>query len=315
VGLRLKSRAVLFGGSGFIGSAIRARLGADVVAPPRKEVDLRDRDALHRAIPEGSVVINAAGWAAATDRSPGSLRRLRSDNVEGPLRLAEACVAAGASHLVHVSSVAAMGHTSGVDLTETSMVPPDSPYGRSKLAAERLLRDVTSGPPITILRPTSVFGEGRGLAMSLCRMASLPLVPLPNGGRALIPFTHVDNVAHAVALSIGNPRCFDRTLIVGDWSSYSLREIVEGLARAMGKSPRLVPIPAATIRAAGRLESVLARARRRPPLLDSQRLRTLTESVSYSIRELQLATGYEPIVPFDEALERIGRWYRSGRSK
>ena len=305
------SRIVVFGGGGFIGSAIRASMDA-AVAPTRAEADLADAQSLRRLLRPGDRVINAAGYAIATDRSEDGRARLRRDNVDAVEVLAAECARVGAAQLIHISSVAAMGHRSGSNLDEKAMTEPRTPYGRSKRDAEARLAGYADRVPITILRPTSVFGEGRPLAHLLCRIAALPLVPLPMGGRALIPFTYVGNVVAAVHASIGREACHGRTFIVGDEGSYPLRAIVEGLGRGMGRRRlRVLPVPLTALRLASRAEARLRRGR--APTLDPVRIDTLTRSISYSIDAFRQATGYRPPVDLDEATSRIGRWYRNQR--
>ena len=306
------SRVVLFGGSGFIGSAIRGGI-RDVVAPPRSEVDLADPASVRTFLRAGDVIVNAAGYARASDRSAAGDERFRRENVRAVEILADAAAEARAGRIVHLSSVAAMGQREGAGLTEGAMAEPASPYGRSKRDAERALEARRDLVPITILRPTSVFGEGRPMAEVLCRVASLPLVPLPRGGSALVPFTHVDNVVEAVRVAIGCEACAGGTFIVGDERSYPLRDIVAGLARGMGRT-RLpaIPVPTVAVQLAGAIERALRRGRR-PPLLDTVRIDTLTRSISFSIDAFQAATGFRPPVGLDEATHRIGAWH-VGRS-
>lgn len=303
-------RVVLFGGHGFIGSALRRDLQGEVVAPTRDEVDLVDRDAVRRFLRPGDFVVNAAGYAAATDRSPAGLLRLRRENVTAVDSLAAAAAAADVAHLIHISSVAAMGHRAGRGLTEDDLAAPRNPYGASKRAAELVLEEYRRRVPWTILRPTSVFGEGRGLAGLLCRLALLPVVPLPRGGTALIPFTYVANLSEAVRLTIGNPRCVGRTLIVGDVDSYPLRSVVTELAAALGRSStRILPLPVAVIGAVGLAERVARRIIGGAPILDPVRIETLSRSISYSIDAFRDATGYAPPVTLPVAMRRIAAWY------
>ncbi len=310
----MTGRIVLFGGSGFIGRALRAGLSGEIVVPPRTQVDLLDAEALASFLRPGDAIVNATGYAAATDRSPGGRARFRRDNVDAVRSLADVAAERNASQLIHLSSVAAMGHRTGVNLDEAALARPRSPYGQSKRDAELILAEPRP-LPVTILRPTSVFGEGRGLASLLCRLASLPLVPLPGGGRAAIPFTYVGNVVESVRLAIGSAACHGRTFIVGDESSYRLSDIVAVLGRALrGRAGRPISVPTLTLRAAGGLERAARRLVGGSPLLDAIRIETLTSSISYSIAAFQEATAYAPPVSMPEAATRIAGWYR-GRAK
>ena len=223
---RMTGRVVLFGGGGFIGSALVAGLGRGVTAPSRSEVDLIDGDRLRAFLQPGDLIVNATGYAMATDRSAAGLARFRRDNVEAVRTLATAASSVGAARLLHLSSVAAMGHREGEDLREEDLAQPRTPYGQSKRDAEDAVVEAAEDVPVTILRPTSVFGEGRGLAAVLCRIAGLPVVPLPAGGSALIPFSYVGNLVAAVGLALDRPETAGRTFIVGDDRSYRLREVL-----------------------------------------------------------------------------------------
>jgi UDP-glucose 4-epimerase len=304
-------RIVVFGGRGFIGSSIVRDLGMATVAPPRTEVDLTRPDDIRRVLLPGDVVINATGYAAATDRSTAGLARLRRDNVVAVETLADTAAETGAAQLIHLSSVAAMGQRAGTALTEKDMRPPRSPYGQSKLDAETALAARAGRLPITILRPTSVFGEGRGLAAFLCRIADLPLLPLPAGGRALVPFTYIGNIVEAVRLSIGSDACLGRTFIVGDDRSYQLGDVLRALALALGHDhARTMSVPTGLLSTVGIVEGGVRRAIGGSPLLDPIRIETLTTSVSYSTAGFRDATGYEPPHDLDDGVARIAAWHR-----
>lgn len=308
-------RIVLFGECGFIGSNLLKHWNLDnIVAPTLDEADLTKPDSLRQVLRPGDIVVNAAGYAEATDTSPRGLDLFRAVNVDGVRNLAEACREAGVAQLVHISSVAAMGRWHASNVMEDMMKPVSSPYAQSKLDGELILEGFREAFPVTIVRPTSVFGEGRGLAATLCKFVARGTVPLPAGGAARIPFTYVGNVAHAIKLTLGNPNCFGKTFIVGDAESYPLRTLVCELARAMGVNIRIVPIPACVAMFGAWCLERIARRRGSRPLIDRSRVETMTRSVSYSIEAIRLATGYEPPYSLKEAVERIAAWYKSNVS-
>ncbi len=312
----MTGRVVVFGGGGFIGSGLVAGLGRDVTAPARSEVDLIDGDRLRAYLRPGDLIVNASGYAMATDRSAGGLARFRRDNVEAVRALATAASAVGAARLLHLSSVAAMGHREGEDLREDDLAPPRTPYGQSKRDAEEVVVEAAEDVPVTILRPTSVFGEGRGLAAVLCRIAGLPIVPLPAGGTALIPFSYVGNLVAAVGLALDRPETAGRTFIVGDDRSYRLREVLATLAGALGRDrPMMLRVPKLAVRGMGAAETAVSRAVGRTPLLDPVRIETLTSSVSYSTQAFREATGFVPPFTIDAAMVRIAAWHRGERPR
>lgn len=302
------TRVVLFGGSGFIGSHVRNHLrGVECVAPSRTEVDLLSQSDTQAVLRRGDVVINAAGYPEATDRTPEGLARLRAANVDSVENLARAAAAIGVDRVIHISSVAAMGRVSGVGRREEDSGPIASPYAQSKKDAEVVLESAR-GFPTTILRPTSVFGEGRSLARMLSRIARLPVLPLPGGGETLVPFTYVGNVADAIVLAATQTEPLEGTYIIGDEHSYRLREVILELAHHMGAHPRIFPAPVFAFRWLARGQRLIDRGRR--PLIDDGRMNTLTVSVSYSIERFQSASGYVPRYSLSEATARIARWHQ-----
>ena len=126
-----------------------------------------------------------------------------------------------------------------------------TPYGRSKLAAEGHM-SLFEGPDraAIVLRPPIVYGVGaQGNWRLLQRLAATGL-PLPFGSidnrRTLIA---AENLAAAIFHVVSSPNRAVKsgTFMVSDSESASLREILTWLRKGMGMSPRLLPIPPATL--------------------------------------------------------------------
>lgn len=166
------------------------------------------------------------------------------------------CAAAkrhGLAQLVLVSSIAAqVGHSATGVVTENDTPAPVSPYGRSKLAAERAV--AASGVPFSILRPVLVLGDGaKGNAGTLDRLARLP-VPLPLGSiTAKRSFLSVENFISAVATVLGNQRALGETFIVADRTPLAVGEVVAELRRQQARRPSIFALPAGSLDALMRL--------------------------------------------------------------
>ncbi len=157
------------GASGFLGKAVCAELltrdhaVAALVRRPGSEPDatepvagdLTDAGALTAAVAvaEPACVIHLAAEIA----SQRDAARIDEVNVAGTRRLLEACAAAGRPRFLFTSTVVT-GDARGALLDETSELPVETAYGRSKQQGERLVRE--SGLDTVIIRPSHVYGAG-----------------------------------------------------------------------------------------------------------------------------------------------------------
>lgn len=168
-----RKRALVTGARGFIGRRlVQELLGRswEVVcfdhAPSRNDAltglpvtrvvgDICNREAMRDAVERVSVIFHLAASTA-----PRTEAEAVAVNVEGTRCVAEAANAADDQPvLVYVSSLAAAGPGS-TPAVESAACHPVSIYGRTKLAAEQVLKDYAPRLPITIVRPPCVFGRG-----------------------------------------------------------------------------------------------------------------------------------------------------------
>ena len=153
-------RILLTGRDGQVGRSLSPRLGAwaEVVALGRAGLDLRDRDAIVRAVRESrpEVIVNAAAYTAV-DRAESEEAIAREVNAEAPRVLAEEAHRFGAL-LVHFSTDYVFDGRKPAPYVETDATAPLSAYGRTKLEGERALG--ASGARHVIFRTSWIYGAG-----------------------------------------------------------------------------------------------------------------------------------------------------------
>lgn len=195
-----------------------------------------------------TVVHLAARVHVMRDRAADPLAAFRRVNTAGSVRLAEQAAAAGVRRLVCLSSIKAMVDESRPDpLTEATAPDPHSPYGVSKLEAERALAAIAArtGMELVVIRPPLVYGPGvGGNVRSLLRLVDRG-IPLPLGGldnrRSLIG---VGNLADAIARCAEHPAAAGQTFLVQDGTPVSTAGLVRAIAAALNRPARLLPVPA-----------------------------------------------------------------------
>jgi nucleoside-diphosphate-sugar epimerase len=185
---------------------------------------------------------------------PGTMSGIPEDdyrilNTEATIGLAHAARRAGAKRFIFLSSIRAQcGPAADQVLTEDSEARPTDAYGKSKLAAEQGLAQIDVD--WVAVRLVLTYGPGvKGNVAQLMRLARSPY-PLPLGGlKARRSLLSLDNLVGAIDAALTTREPLRRPLIVADPEPVSVPEMVAAMRRGLGRSPRLVPVPAPALRA------------------------------------------------------------------
>lgn len=194
-----------------------------------------------------AVIHMAARVHVMRDTASDPLAEFRRVNAAGTVRLAEQAAAAGVKRFVFLSSIKAMVDESRPTPLDAAATPdPHSPYGVSKLEAERALAEIAArtGMEVAVIRPPLVYGPGAaGNMRALLKLVAAGL-PLPLGGirnrRSLI---YVGNLADAVVTVLEHPDAAGQTFLVQDGEPLSTADLVRAIAAALGRPARLVAVP------------------------------------------------------------------------
>jgi len=126
------------------------------------EADVRDRGAVNHAMRNADVVFHLAA-SVGNKRSMDNPIEDAEINVLGTLRVLEAARACGVRKVVFSSSAGIFGQLRTLPISEDHPVEPDSPYGASKLAAEKLCLVYTKlyGLESVCLRYFNVYGPNQ----------------------------------------------------------------------------------------------------------------------------------------------------------
>lgn len=151
-----------------------------------------------------------------------------------------------------------------------------------------------------VLRPPLVYGQrvgGNFLALlKICRLAP----PLPLGGvsnrRSLI---YAGNLADAIIRCLAHRGAAGRTFLVRDGDDVSTPDLIRRVGAALGRPARLFPVPAALLRAAGRMTGKSAMVAR---LLDSLRV---------DDGQIRRDLGWAPPFTMDHGLDATAAWFTS----
>ena len=203
---------VVTGANGFVGSALCRHLSARgaTVRPLTRNAGYDLAHPVPSLVGAGVVVHCAHDFT-----SPRA-------NVDGTLRLLDACARDGVSQFVFISSLSAH-------------VGARSAYGRCKGESEERLGRSTH-PIVTVLKPGTVLGPG-GLFARVRHLARLPALPV-FFGRALLQTVLIDDLCDAVAAAID--RRLAGTYVVAEPVGVPVADFYRAVAALDGNHPWLV---------------------------------------------------------------------------
>lgn len=309
---------LLTGTSGFVGSAVLRHFQMQST-PVRPVFRNSDSAQLAGVAPEQSAIVPTlvadTDWSAALqgvqvvvhcaarahvmrETAIDPLAVFRAVNVDGTLNLARQAAVAGVRRFVFISSVKVNGESTalGRPFTADDTPAPEDAYGISKAEAEAGLRAIAeqTDMELVIIRPPLVYGPGvkGNFASMLCWMARgvpLPLAAVTENRRSLVA---LDNLVSLITTCIQHPCAAGQVFLVSDGEDVSTVELLLRIARAQGKSARMLWVPAMLLKLAARLLGKGAMVQR------------LLGSLQIDISKNRELLGWQPPVTLDEGLRR-----------
>ncbi|MBX3027543.1 NAD-dependent epimerase/dehydratase family protein [bacterium] len=312
------STVLVTGAAGFLGGAIVARLRADgmrvrafvrpgrtVVADEVVEGDLRDREALARAVAGVDAVVHAGARVATT----GAWEEFEATNVSATQTLIELARAAGVRRIVHVSSLSVYAVPSDGAVVREDSAYDDSGgergfYARSKLLADQAaMAAIATGAPVTVIRPGLLYGPGQRPPLARRSIGLGPLRLLLARRGYLLPLAYVENVADAIVLAVSSAAAAGRAYTIVDFHAPQA-DYARLYRQVQGANWFPIYLPLGLVRAGVSGVETLARlAGRRAPISRHQVDRTL-RSATFTTRRAREELGWQPRVALDEALRR-----------
>jgi dihydroflavonol-4-reductase len=322
------AKALVTGGTGFVGSNIALRLverrwqvrilerpGADrtlLEAGPFEFVtgDVLEAETLPPAMEGVDVVFHAAG---VVDYWNQGKERMYLVNVEGTRNTMQAALEAKIDRVVHTSSTAAMGiHPDAVvDESYTFNVKPERfVYGHSKFLAEEIVFEYhKKGLPVVIVNPTMVIGPrdirkvSSGVVIEVVNHKIPPLIP--PGGTNVVPICDTAQ-GHIEAALKGIPG--ERYILGGENMTHF--QLYRTIASVVGCGKKLKVMPRWQVALFAGLTDMLQPPSSGPVPLTGDRLRL--ESQMFYFDSSRARTAFTlPNTPLRVTIGCTYEWYES----
>ncbi|MCE6989369.1 NAD(P)-dependent oxidoreductase [Dyadobacter sp. CY323] len=331
----MTEKVFITGASGFIGyhlvhAAIEAGMEVHAAVRPTSDLtflkklqtasqqlvfvntDFSSKESLRTQLEKGgySYIIHAAGVTKAKSAAAYNLV-----NAEYSLNLAQAAMSADIplKRFVFLSSLAAIGplaYSEQQPITEETLPVPVTDYGKSKLLAEKYLEEV-SGLPLSIIRPTAVYGPGEKDLFVLFKTLSKGLDAYIGNGPQRLSFVYVKDLVTATMAALTENQKEVTVYNISDGQSYDRYALADRFREISGKPVFRAHLPMFLVKImAGFLDMIYAFSSA-TPVLNREKLKELTASNWIcSIEAARSNLHYQPQYDLRQGLTETLTWYK-----
>ena len=326
-------KLLVTGGTGFIGSHLAEegrRRGAEVVVlgltdRPEEQANAELLSRLGAEVIPGSITdaelcrraargaTHIFHLAVAMREGGKSDEFFEAINLDGSRHLLQAATAERVQRFVYCSTIGIYGHRAPGITTEDSPLSPGNIYERTKVAAERMVRDFAENCalPSVVLRPADVYGPRDQRLLKMFKGVSRGRFPLFGGGQGRRHMVYVDDVVSAFFQACEREEALGEGLIVAGPRPCTLRELLDQVTAATGSKRYGIRLPLAPMLGlAAVVEDVSAALAIDPPIY-RRRMDFFHSDSAFDTSRARRVLGWAPQVDLEEGIRRTYEDYRT----
>jgi nucleoside-diphosphate-sugar epimerase len=324
--------ALVTGATGFIGSHIADELykmGYQVRCTVRKSSNLRwlkdkpyelvdaslnDESSLIKAVEGVDYVFHSAGLTAARD-----MNEFLEGNRNGTVNLLNAIkkAAPGIKRFVYVSSQTAAGPSKSYEkpVDEMCESKPITSYGKSKKAAEDEVLKFRSELPVTIVRPSAVYGPRDVEIYKIFKTVKMGLGTLVGFNPKYINLIHSDDLVRGIIQSALSEKSVGNTYFLASEEMYTWPQLIGIIQEALGKKFVVkLRLPHFLVLQVAGISGFFGKFSKKPPVFNYEKgIDFIQDYWTCSVERAKKDFGFRQMVPVKEGIENTIKWYRENK--
>jgi dihydroflavonol-4-reductase len=272
-----------------------------------RDADVLDIFSLQDALEGVTQVIHTAAIVSFSARRA---KEVMDINVNGTRNVVDACLDAGITRLVHISSVAALGRQKGQTFIDENHKwvesPLNSTYAKSKYLAElEVARGQEEGLSTAIINPSVILAPANW-SKSSAQLFKYVWDQKPFYMDAYMNYVDVRDVA-AVAVQLLDYSVNGQRFIVSG-GKISFYDFFQKVARFFNKKPPSIRPPKKLLMVVAGLESLRTWFTKKEPLITSETVRLAGTEFLYNNKKVRMELDFE-FQPIDTSLHWCCQYY------
>lgn len=319
-------KVLITGATGFIGSHLAENLresGHEVLCISRDALNIDvlkaagckvilgdlnnciDWDALLGGI---EVVYHVAGITRCRDA-----REYYEGNYCATKRFVDVCASrcANLKRFLYVSSLSAIGPSlNGLPVNESTPYRPVSHYGKSKMLAELEVLRAANRLPVTIVRPSLVYGPRERDMLDYIRMIKHGVELLIGLREKLFSLIYCDDLVQGIRLAVESARGIGKAYFVGSEEICTGSDLGATIARVVAAHPLKIRLPHALVYCVGAAAVAVAKITRRQMFFTLEKAKESTQPAwTCSVDNAIADFGFHQNIGLEEGMRRSYAWY------
>ena len=318
-------RALITGASGFIGSHLTEKLlrkGFETDCLTRntanpgwlKDLDVNliqgdcsDENFLFNHVRNYDYIFHLSGLTKTS--SPDDFYSVNSNGAENIIN-AVVRKNPNIKRFVYLSSLSAFGPRVNNKMPTEDQEPlPVSHYGKSKLKGEGAVLRHSDIIPVSILRPSAVYGPRDREIFLLFKCVKKGLFPY--WGKGSTSMIYVDDLITAIVAAAESDNAVGRTYFISDGAVYTNENIVKEMASVLGVMPLKIKVPRSFLPAIGFFGEKISKIVGTNTMINRDKIKELmyTDWIC-DITRARNELSFEPKVGIKEGIKWTADWYK-----
>lgn len=241
------------------------------------------------------------------------------DNVQATAKVVQLARASRVEKLIFVSSISVFGQDNRTVLSEENQPNPINVYGRTKLAAESLVKTCSDQMDVVIVRPTVIYGPSNPENTGFYRATDnniFRMIDAIQRNRFVIPgdrsvvksVCYVENIASFLAFLAQN-KTNEKEFLFADEEQLPIWEIANLIKIRLGTKRNILTIPQWVLLPIAKIFDLVGSVLKVNLPINSSRVKTVNMSTGMEMSRAQEAGFVHPYTS-KIGLEKTVDWYR-----